>query len=263
MADGVDVFDRAVGKKDSELHFETRRFSDCSIDCSLPLGSILRMDALHLFFPSGRALLWIEAIYAIPFLGQMQGDSSRYLPGPTPRMREPLRFRQVTLAPAQCFFRKVALGGVHHSPNKLDFAQLISFSMSHNMDMFDRPIRHHKAIFMLKIIPIPRCALNGLFHQGRVFQMIPPVETLHPKLPVWLNRCASDKYASLCCSFSSCSSKVWAAYRLSTPDVSRASPRTIKVAAAIPPVPSVEMLTAWDRSVGMPEGVKLAAAMPV
>jgi len=62
MADGVDVFNRAVGKKDSEFHFETRRFSDCSIDCSLPLGSILRMNALHPFFPSRWALFWIEAI---------------------------------------------------------------------------------------------------------------------------------------------------------------------------------------------------------
>ena len=50
--------------------------------------------------------------------------------------------------------------------------------------------------------------------------------------------------SSLCCSFSSCSSKVWAANRLSTQEVSRASPRTIKVAAAIPAMLSVEMLTA-------------------
>src|SRR5580700_2226580 len=93
--------------------------------------------------------------------------------------------------------------------------------------------------------------------------MMSPVETLHPKLPVWLNRCASDKYASLCCSFCSCTSKVWAANRLSTQDVSRASPRTINVTVAIPAVPSVEMLTACDRSTGVLEGVKLAAAMPV
>src|SRR5580704_6334841 len=94
-------------------------------------------------------------------------------------------------------------------------------------------------------------------------QMISPVAALHPKLPVRLNRCASDKYASLCCSFSSCSSKAWAANRLSVQDVSTASPRTKKVTAAIPAVPSVEMLAAWDKFVGMPEGMKLAAAMPV
>src|SRR5258708_805523 len=56
------------------------------------------MNALQPFFPSRYALFWIEAIYAIPFLGQMQGVSSRYPPGPTPRMRESLRFRQARLA---------------------------------------------------------------------------------------------------------------------------------------------------------------------
>src|ERR1700694_4045359 len=98
MANGVDVCDRPVGKKDSVFHFVIRRFSDCSIDCPLPLGSILRMNALQPFFPSRRALFWIESMYAVPFLGQMQGVSSRYPPGPTPGVREPLRFRQVRLA---------------------------------------------------------------------------------------------------------------------------------------------------------------------
>src|ERR1700738_2417775 len=31
-------------------------------------------------------------------------------------------------------------------------------------------------------------------------QKISPLETSQPKLPVWLNRCASAKYISLCCS---------------------------------------------------------------
>src|SRR6266849_8907055 len=107
MADGVDVFDRAAWKKDSEFHFVTRLFSDCSIDCPLPPGSILRMDALQPFFPSRRALFWIEAIYAVPFLGQMQGVSSRHPPGPTPCVREPLRFRQVRLASLEFRFLKL------------------------------------------------------------------------------------------------------------------------------------------------------------
>src|SRR4030081_2618382 len=104
MADGVDVFDRAVWKKDSEFHFVFRLFSDCSIDCPLPLGSILRMSALPTFFKSRPAIFWIEAINAVPFLGQMQGVPSRYPPGPTPCVREPLRLRQVRLAALQLFF---------------------------------------------------------------------------------------------------------------------------------------------------------------
>src|SRR5712664_1427120 len=111
MADGVDVFDSAASKKDSEFHFVIRLFSDCSTDCLLPLCSILGMNALQPFFPSRHALFWIEAIYAVPFFGQMQGISSRYPPGPTPRVREALRFRQISLAPPQGFYCLIALDG--------------------------------------------------------------------------------------------------------------------------------------------------------
>src|SRR5712664_2497812 len=104
MADRVDVFDSAARKKDSEFQFVIRLFTYGSIDCPLPLGSILRMNALQPFFPSRYALFWIEAIYAIPFLGYMQSVSSRYPPSPTPCVREPLRFRQVRLASLQLLF---------------------------------------------------------------------------------------------------------------------------------------------------------------
>src|SRR5260221_729217 len=109
MAGGDDVLDRAVRKKDSEFHFVSRLFTDCSFDRSLPLASILRMSAPQPFFPSRHALIWIEAIYPIPLLGEMQGGSTRHAPDPTPRMREPLRLRQITLAPLQLFFRPLAL----------------------------------------------------------------------------------------------------------------------------------------------------------
>src|SRR3989441_8898098 len=126
MADSVDVFDRAVRKKDSEFHFVIRLLTDCSIDCPLPLGSILRMNTPQPLFPSRHALFWIEAIYAIPFLGQMQGVSSRHPPGPTPRMREPLCFRQITLAPPQRFFRLLYSGDVHHRSDKFDAVRFIA-----------------------------------------------------------------------------------------------------------------------------------------
>src|SRR6266851_9595407 len=104
MADGVDVFDRAVWKKDPEFHFVFRLFSDCSIDCPLQLSSILRMSALPKFLKSRRAIFWIEAIDPVPFLGQVQGVSPRYPPGPTPCVREPLRLRQIRLALLQLLF---------------------------------------------------------------------------------------------------------------------------------------------------------------
>src|ERR1700719_4509394 len=104
MADGVDVFDRAVWKKDSEFHFVFRLFSDGSIDCRLPLSSILRMSALQKLFKRGRTVFWIEAENPVPFLGQMHSVPPRYPPGPTPCVREPLRLRQVRLASLQFLF---------------------------------------------------------------------------------------------------------------------------------------------------------------
>src|SRR5260221_6772094 len=104
MADGADVFDSAAWKKDSGFHFVIRPFSNCSIDHCLPLGTILGMNTLHPFFPSRHALVRIEAIYAMPFLREMCGLSPRHTPGPTPSVREPLRFRQIRLALLQLLF---------------------------------------------------------------------------------------------------------------------------------------------------------------
>src|SRR5437899_11818827 len=110
------------------------------------------MNPLEPLFPSRHALLWIKAIDAIPLLGKMHGFSSRHSPNPTPRMREPLRFRQITLASPQRLFRLLALGGLHHRSNKLKFSRLISSSMGHNMDLFDGSVRHQQAIFEIKVL---------------------------------------------------------------------------------------------------------------
>src|SRR5258708_36608929 len=66
------------------------------------------------------AILWIDAIYAKPILGQMQGVSSRYAPDPAPRMAKPLLLRQVGLARAQFFLRPFSLGDVNHGTHELN-----------------------------------------------------------------------------------------------------------------------------------------------
>src|SRR5258706_9881182 len=86
-------------------------------------------------------------------------------------MRKPLPFRQVTLAPAQRLFRPLALGGIHHRPDKLESARLVSLGTSHNMDMFDGTIRHQQPMLKIKILPILRRAFDRLFHLSRVFGM--------------------------------------------------------------------------------------------
>src|SRR6266478_2737896 len=123
MADGVDMFDRAVWKWDSEFDFIIRLFTYCSIDCLLPLDSILWMNALQAFAPSRRASVRIEVIYAIPFLGKIHSVSSRYPPNPSPRMRERLCFRQISLAPPQCLLSTLALRDVRYGTHKLEVAR--------------------------------------------------------------------------------------------------------------------------------------------
>src|SRR5262249_62295768 len=85
---------------------------------------------------------------------------------------------------AQHLLGPLALGVVHHRSNKLDTARFISYGMSHNVDIFEGTIRHQQATFMRKIFAILRRALDGLFHQGRVFRMHPLESTLHG----WLRR---------------------------------------------------------------------------
>src|SRR5580658_2813650 len=101
MGEGVNPFDSAVSQKDSEFQIVFRLFTDGSLDGLLPPGSILRMNSLQAFLPTRHALFWIEAIDPIPFLGQMQGVSSRYAPNPTRGMREPLGFGEIRLAVLQ------------------------------------------------------------------------------------------------------------------------------------------------------------------
>src|SRR6267154_2872965 len=152
MADRLDVFDRTVRKKDSKFHFVIGLFTDCSIDCPLPLGSILRMDAVQPFFPTRHALFRIETIDAIPFLGEMRGFSSRHPPDPTPRMREPLRFGQVNLAPAQRFFRLLGCGDVDRRPDKFyELAGLVQDRTADRVEMLDRSVRKNNAVVHFKL----------------------------------------------------------------------------------------------------------------
>jgi hypothetical protein len=81
-------------------------------------------------------------------------------------------------------FRTLTVADVHYRSDKLNAVRFIAWGMSHNMDVFDGAIRHHQAIFMLKILPILRRSLNRLFHQGCVVRMNP----LEDKFEGWYRR---------------------------------------------------------------------------
>src|ERR1700676_4827393 len=81
-------------------------------------------------------------------------------------------FRKSFASP-EFLFRMLTVADVHYRSDKLNAAGCIAQGMSHNMDIFDGTIRHHQAIFMLKILPVLRRTLNRLLHQGRVVRMNP------------------------------------------------------------------------------------------
>src|ERR1700758_4893906 len=98
MADRVDVSGCGVREKDSEFDFVIRLSVARSVDCPFPLGSVLWMNTLQKLFKRRPPIFQIKAKNAVPFLRKMQGFASRYRPGPTPSVGEPLRLRQVRLA---------------------------------------------------------------------------------------------------------------------------------------------------------------------
>src|SRR5579859_1412439 len=68
MAHGLNPLDRSVRQQNTKLHVVVRLLSNCPLDCSLPLVSILRMHALQPFFPPGHSSSRIKSVYAVPFL---------------------------------------------------------------------------------------------------------------------------------------------------------------------------------------------------
>src|SRR5260370_2291876 len=171
MADSVDPLESAARQKDSEFKIVIRLFFDCSLNGSLPPGSILRMNALEAFCPRRHALLWIEAKYPIPFLGQMHGVPSRYSPGPTPGMREPLRLRQITLASPQRFFCPLALGDVRHGTHIFEGARGSLQRASQNVEVLDRTVRHQQTMLKIKICSCLGRAVDSLLHEISVVGM--------------------------------------------------------------------------------------------
>src|SRR5258708_7884575 len=173
----MDVSNSSIGKHDSELDGVVSSLAHCALDVFDNPVAILWMDPLQYRFTVRKALLRIEAPNSEIFLGPIE---SRYrVEGPAPCMRKPLRFRQVTLAPAQRLFRPLALGGGHCRSDELDLTERIARGARDDMDVLDGAVGHHQAIFMLEILSILRRALDGLLHEGRVLRMDTLQDALH------------------------------------------------------------------------------------
>src|SRR5258705_4291445 len=180
MSDRMQVLYGAVRENDSKINlriqpFISRGLHSCAL---LDLWSIFRVNSFEELWPSHSHFLIFIVINAKNF-SRPEEHAGTHIPGPAAGVGQFLRLSQVTLTPPQRLFRSLALGGVHNRSNKLDFTRLISFSMSHNMDIFDGTIRHQQALLKIKILPVPRRANDCLFHQGRVFRMNPLENKFH------------------------------------------------------------------------------------
>src|SRR5439155_25855824 len=118
-----------------------RLLMNCSLDCSLPRVSILRMYSLQPLLPRWHSLFGIKSVNAIPFVRQMQCVSSCYLPNPTTRVRQPLRLCEIVFALAQGFFCPLCLCHVSRRPHKLAVAGCILYCVGQGVDVLDTPVR--------------------------------------------------------------------------------------------------------------------------
>src|SRR6266404_1569584 len=112
MAHRVDVPEGPARKNGSETPFASRSFPDRSLEVFARPGSIVGVNALDECVQRGNAACGIEAEQAKQFLGcvdqLLAGDVQR----PAARIRQPLRFSEIGLAPAQGLFGALALGDV-------------------------------------------------------------------------------------------------------------------------------------------------------
>src|SRR3984957_1807306 len=169
----LDLPDLAAGMNDSVIKLESCLFSACVFELIHCPGLIIGVNVLKKCFDSRQLVPRIKTQQAVAFLGPVPELSRSRSSSPTACVAEPLRFREIVLAQAQRPFRPLALGDVRHRSRELDASRFINQGASHSMDIFDRTIRHQQAIFMVKIFPIVRRALEGLLHEGRVFRVNP------------------------------------------------------------------------------------------
>src|SRR5258708_20638638 len=172
MADRVEVLDRSLRKNNAVVPLKLGFLEFGSFKKVHNALPVLRMELTKEEFRVRCVIIRLDVVYPIDFRRDYDCPRCNIM-SPAASVAQFLRLKQRFFTAAQFFLRALALGGVHYRSNKLELTRLISFSMSHNVGMFDRTIRHYQAIFMLKILPILRRALHGLSHQGRVVRMNP------------------------------------------------------------------------------------------
>src|SRR6266536_2519924 len=110
---------------------------------------IVGMNSLDEFFHSRQTIPWIKTQNAVAFFRPIP-DVGFGTPGPTARLTEPLRLRQISLALAQRFFSLPLVRDVSHRAHKFAVAECIVCCVSQGVDMLDSAIGQQQTIGMLE-----------------------------------------------------------------------------------------------------------------
>src|SRR6201982_4258506 len=101
MTDGMDVSNRSVRENDPVLVFVFRLLLHCIVEDYMDPFAILWGDSFQERVARRWALLGIESTNSDHFCGPGIRLMLRRVIGPTARVAQPLRFRQVSFAPVQ------------------------------------------------------------------------------------------------------------------------------------------------------------------
>src|ERR1700732_4574652 len=114
MSNGMEVLYRSVGKNDSEITVRVCPIllGDLLSRPLFDLCSILGMNPPQELLPSATGFLRVIAINAKNLLRPEQRTGT-YVPGPTARVAEPLRFGQVGFTAPELLGKELVLGNVH------------------------------------------------------------------------------------------------------------------------------------------------------
>src|ERR1700741_1814357 len=118
MTYGVNVPDGAIQMHDAVVHLKLCLLANSRLDKFPEAGLVVGMNPLKELFESGQTILWIETQNSVAFLRPVP-DILVWTPCPAAGLAQPLRFRQIRLAPAEFLGQELVPGNVYGAANVL------------------------------------------------------------------------------------------------------------------------------------------------
>src|SRR5258707_347417 len=129
---------------------------------------IVGMNSLDEFFGSRQAIPWIKTQNAVAFLRPIP-DVGVGIPGPTARVAESLRLRQISLAPTEFLLRPLALGDVDHRTDEfMQIAGSVEDRTAYDVNVPDSFVRMNDSVIQFKIRLVADRALEPFPGRGLI-----------------------------------------------------------------------------------------------